>query len=332
MPYESLQDRVSRWSEGQDQQGPTAHSTLEQVRFLADYRFCEYLPAVGPPAPPFTTRLRHWLDCVDDDRQRLLLALVPELMFASFRDFVSLYRAAFRGPVSRWLLEQCEPFSLDDEDLAERIEAASRLSWYCPVTDSMDIASFYHANNIEGARFRPDWYSLRGLGDLAKIENHMDSCGFRFLILLEDFVGSGSQMNSAVTCALALPDRFKVLLVPLLVCPDGHQRGLELQAAHPGRLTFSPVFVLRGGATVLLPASGTQGDLFPRIRQIAADLYTTMTGQHAPDPCVKPYGPDGFEGTGSLLVMYSNTPDNSLPLLHYSSDTWKPLFPRSSRV
>ena len=42
----------------------------------------------------------------------------------------------------------------------------------------------------------------------------------------------------------------------------------------------------------------------------------------------------GYKKTGCSVVTYSNTPNNSLPLIHYISKAgeWSPLFPRSSRV
>ena len=45
----------------------------------------------------------------------------------------------------------------------------------------------------------------------------------------------------------------------------------------------------------------------------------------------KPYTPFGYKRTGGLVVMHSNTPDNSLPVIHHESDTWAPIFKRHSR-
>jgi len=41
--------------------------------------------------------------------------------------------------------------------------------------------------------------------------------------------------------------------------------------------------------------------------------------------------PFGFKGTGALVVMYSNCPNNSLPVLHNESEEWSALFPRIPR-
>lgn len=41
--------------------------------------------------------------------------------------------------------------------------------------------------------------------------------------------------------------------------------------------------------------------------------------------------PFGFKNTGSIIVMYTNTPNNSLPLIFVESESWFPLFKRHSR-
>ena len=42
----------------------------------------------------------------------------------------------------------------------------------------------------------------------------------------------------------------------------------------------------------------------------------------------------GFEQMGCLLVMFTNTPTNSLPLIHYEKEgaDWSPLFKRHHRA
>ena len=39
----------------------------------------------------------------------------------------------------------------------------------------------------------------------------------------------------------------------------------------------------------------------------------------------------GFEETGAKVVMFSNCPNNTLPIFHAETSSWTPLFPRVNR-
>ena len=39
----------------------------------------------------------------------------------------------------------------------------------------------------------------------------------------------------------------------------------------------------------------------------------------------------GFEETGAKVVLFSNCPNNTLPIFHHETEQWKPLFPRVMR-
>jgi hypothetical protein len=72
--------------------------------------------------------------------------------------------------------------------------------------------------------------------------------------------------------------------------------------------------------------------LFTATRELINRIHLTVSNGVVPNPFIKPYGPFGFADTGALVVMHSNCPDNTVPIIHHSSDTWDPLFPRSSRI
>ena len=40
----------------------------------------------------------------------------------------------------------------------------------------------------------------------------------------------------------------------------------------------------------------------------------------------------GYKGTGGVVVMYSNCPNNSLPIIHDETKKWRSLFPRIKRA
>jgi len=118
MPH-SVFEKVERWAM-QGSSGPDLYEVFNQVEYLADKRFHEYHPTTGPH-PDFRQRLRDWLNNTrDEGDQKILLQLVPFLFFIGLADFNSLYRAAFRGPIARWLIEKV-PLSLIDQRLNEQL-------------------------------------------------------------------------------------------------------------------------------------------------------------------------------------------------------------------
>lgn len=327
MPH-SIFERVTRWAMEND--GHRLYEIFNQIEYHADRRYYEYHPTVGPH-PDFRLRLRDWLNSATEEAaQKALFEFVPHVFFVGSSDFNTLYRSAFNGAITRWVIDLLNLSILDpglDKKLAKAIEG----TWFCPVTDSMQIAAFYHINNISGRNERPDWHSLGLFGDSKKIEEFMQSRRINRIVLLEDFVGSGSQMCRAVAFALSLKLKPPILLVPLIVCPAGFRTGQQIARKH-AQVTFEPVLALDAECSIQeIPIPGEES-LFPRIRDLARRLYGKVTDGLQPDPHQKPYGPFGFAGTGALTVMYSNCPDNTLPLIHNKSHTWSPLFPRSTRI
>ncbi|MEO7174085.1 hypothetical protein [Flavobacterium sp.] len=69
--------------------------------------------------------------------------------------------------------------------------------------------------------------------------------------------------------------------------------------------------------------------IFQDIRGLLTRLHQLVKGD-ASMPSVT--GIYGYRGTGSLAILYNNCPNNVPPVVHSRSDTWKPLFPRSSRI
>jgi hypothetical protein len=69
--------------------------------------------------------------------------------------------------------------------------------------------------------------------------------------------------------------------------------------------------------------------LFKNVRRVAKASYSLVESPGGGAPL---YGAFGFRDTGSLVVMFSNTPANTLPVIQHESATWTPLFPRTARV
>src|SRR5690242_8558098 len=98
MPH-TVAERAYRW--GLDATAKADFlSLLAQIDYLAEKRFYEYHPTISPRHLEFLTRLRDWLDSASkEEDQQTLFRLVPHIFFVGSREFNSLYRAAFNGPI-----------------------------------------------------------------------------------------------------------------------------------------------------------------------------------------------------------------------------------------
>jgi hypothetical protein len=329
---ETLDEKINRWCMDIDDANILI-PIYEQIRYLSDTRFIQYHPTLSPH-PDFLIRLRDWINNpTDEGDQKTLFRLVPHIFFIGTTEFESLYRAAFKGPLLRWLIDLLN-LDFSDPNFETQLQTAVCSSWFCPISDSMNIAAFYHVNNIAGMDLRPDWRTLAKLGDQNRIIQYMRDCGVERLVLLEDFVGSGSQMIAAVEFAANLPTRFPILLTPLIIAPTGVQTAQQLESRF-SNLTFLPNLCLGDAALIYEAINPGEHQLFPSVRDVAVRLYSQLCGGTAIYGA-SPYGPFGFNPVtphaAALVVMHTNCPDNTLSLVHYRSASWNALFPRSSRL
>lgn len=303
-----------------------------KIDYLAHKLYFDYEPTHGP-FPDFLTRLEKWLKNIESDEdQESFFRLIPELFYVGEAEFRSLYRSAYNGPIIRWLISQ-ENIKLDDKNLNILLKAAIESTWFCPVSDSMKINSFYHLNKIPGNHdHRPEWRSMAEIGKKGfqkDIKDYINKKSIKYLVLLEDFVGSGKQINETINFAANISDDLHILVVPLMICPAGVNKANELMKTYE-KLDFGQVIIMPESAFILPDPQADEVELFSKIRKIIIKYYYKINKNVSSKD--KPYGPFGFQNTGGLVVMYSNTPDNTLPSLHWNSPTWDALFPRHSRV
>ncbi len=319
---------------------------LEALRYSDSVGFREYVPTrASGQTPSFLDRLLLWMHnhgVAPDERSRLF-EFASHLAFFSSEDFHALNRTAFTGPITRWVIRQ-QCLRLDDPTFQSSLTYhRDHRTWYCPVTDSMQISDFYHVNSIGGVSHRPGFRSLREFkasGDA--IAGYMRKESLDRLVLLEDFVGTGSQTTKTVKWAVQSAQA-PVLFVPLLVAPDGLRRLRDLESedwSKDGpmcRLHVEPVMEL-DEADFVGPATVTANPLFVLVRELATRIHPHVLGTSRDDRKVAPNSPMGFHqpkdtATGATVVTYTNCPNNTVPIVHYQSrkTAWKPLFPRVER-
>lgn len=320
-----LRALLTRWGLHEWGRDSDAILDLDAIQYLGRKLWDDYEPA---QFDRFENRLDRWLHNVDDEADQLVLfRLLERLFFIGRAEFESLCRAAYHGPVTRWLIDELD-IDVASEEAGTEIQAAIEQTWFCPVTDSMRINAFLKVNGLTGKSHRPEWRSLRRFGDPDKIRAFMQGEGLQRLVLLEDFVGSGTQMRSVLRFAASLSGELRVLACPLVVCPAGDDEGRRLMLELPN-ISYEAALKIMPG--MLIPPDPVPGErpLHTSVRDLTRRVASRL-GPTEPDPLSRRH--HGFKGTGAVVALYSNCPNNTLPLVWDATETWRPLFPRLKRA
>jgi hypothetical protein len=144
------------------------------------------------------------------------------------------------------------------------------------------------------------------------------------VVLLEDIVGSGTQCLDAIRWAVANLGK-PVLFVPLILCPNGVDALRAEEKASGGRLTVRPVIELRRSELLGPERNGVDGWPITVAMEDFANRYAARASVDLDT--------FGYRNTGCSLVTFTNTPDNTLPIVHNKprNGNWEPLFPRIHR-
>ncbi len=299
------------------------------ILFLEEKLFYSYEPTKWE-YPEFRDRLEEWLKNIAVDKdQKTLFTSLPNIFFIGEKEFIDLYRLAYNGPIAKWMVEETG-LLLNNPEAYSLLRKAIENTWFLPVTDSLRINMFFHLNNIPGSQdWRPDLRSLVKFGNPEKVKKEFLKNKIKRIVLLEDFVGSGVQSLDTVKKFVKTLPEISILFVPLVICPTGLEEAKEI-ATKNKNLTIYPILELKPEDFVPeLKHENRSKDLFNL--SVLAHRYYLKTTNGVPMG-KKPYHPLGFQQTGGLVIMCTNTPANTLPLFHWISDSWKPLFPRHTRV
>ena len=295
------------------------------IQYLGRIAFDDYEPA---QFERFDERLDRWIHNVaNENDQQTLFLLLNYLFFIGRPEFESLCRAAYNGNVLRWLVDQLD-VDLKDPSAIDRLDEGVATTWFCPITDSMRINSFLKANGLSGQSHRPDWRSLTKFANPDKILDYVTDNGIQRIVLLEDFVGSGTQIRSAITFAATISNDIPILAIPLVVCPAGHQVGCELEETH-ANVSYDAVLQISSTSLITPDASTNEPPFFQAVRDLIPRVRTRLQN---PASDVESQRYHGYKGTGAVIAMYSNCPNNTLPIIHDETDEWQPLFPRIRRA
>ena len=294
----------------------------QRYEFLTRQLFHEYQPTMNlndASTREFMLRLDLWLDRFRNEEEQIVaFQSIEYFFFAGTKEFNELYRCA-AVEIERWLISRQAALNPFHSDTDKKVQAILKRSWICPVTDSLRINDFLHITNITALDFRADWYNLSKVGDCEQIRNK--SKNVKYLILLEDFSGSGTQLLKVLQFALKTTE-LEILLLPMIACaPSKEKISSFIKKNGKGRVDFVPIVLLDENCLVGPEKHKDEPKLFERLREVMqASVTNPKYG--------KPYG---FGKVGSLATTYSNCPNNTPPIYHNRLKNHPALFPRLHR-
>lgn len=316
---EELKERLREWDYSGGE-GYFESNSITLINFLANKLFHDYEPC---QFERFDARFLRWLQNIEDPHeQKLMVGLLLDVFFMGRREFESLCRSIYQGPISRWMIDVGN-LDIRAGDLGAQIHAATNNSWICPITDSFRVNSFLKVNSLISKPFRPDWLSLRKFGDTDKICGYVEKLKISQLVLLEDFVGSGTQASKVVKFAATSMKNVDILIAPLLICPKGDELLLEISNEYEN-VRYEPGLIVPQESIISETAIDGESELHAHARTFFENIKSRLLFEDLKDMF-------GFKQTGAQVIMYSNCPNNTLPIFHHETDHWAPLFPRIRR-
>jgi hypothetical protein len=286
------------------------------IRFLGDWLFSDYQPF--PEKADFWDRLFVWLDQIGncDTRtadQQAMFNLIPHLLFAAERDLTSMYRAAFEGPILRWLIGQGN-LDFEKANLDSELNKLRQRTWFGSLA-GMDISGFCRVNRIIPQSYRPEFRFVAEFCDVAKVRVWLKDNNYDRIVVVEDMIGTGTQFIESLAALRAL-DSLDILFVPLFITPDEFQLVRDsLEDPENRHISCEPICVLPEACLIRKDARQDEHDDIAGFRDVI---------------CQHGHGQFGFgEDYGTLVLSFLNCPDNVPPILYEPTDV--ALFPRASR-
>ena len=300
------------------------HTKLLLLEMLEADLYSQYQPF--PEKPRYMERLFDWImgAATTNDRQTLF-EFAMSLLFVGKEDMESLCRAAFEGQITRWIIDEAD-INIASSEAAEHLQQARKETFFGSIA-GMNIGDFCRYNDIH-QDIRPDFREHALIGDPSSLKKYLEAEGFVRIVAVEDYVGTGTQMKTALGYLKQLTE-FRVLLCPLIVAPEGMDVGAKMAN---GNVTFQPVFCISNAASIGKDPTENESELVSRLRDLLPRLFGKVNGT-VPENQLKDYiGAFGFKDRGTSLLTYLNCPNNVPPIVHHQSDTWTtPLFRRSER-
>src|SRR5690606_552286 len=121
---------------------------------------------------------------------------------------------------------------------------------------------------------------------------------FKSIVLLEDFVGSGTQIKESIEFAAKEFPEINFLVIPIIMCPRADSIINELQNKF-NNVSIEPVIRLSSDSFINEEREDNQDEYFKSVHDLSKKYHTQMKmtgykGHHL-----------GFKKMGSLVVLHT---------------------------
>ena len=247
MTTEELRQLLAEWCQSEGDLSEDLSDIRSLTDFLEQVLYEEYEPAHVGAQGEFPARLARWIGGAEsDDDMRALYCLAGRLVFFGREQTMAGYRTAYSRNIALWLMKT-DGLPFFGRDTETRLRLALRQTAFTEITDSFRLGDFLRWNNVAGHGTRYTWKQHLPRWDpttfMQEVMGANSDAPRRNLVLMEDFIGTGDQMQRAVQRACSLPRDYNVLLCPIIICPEGAVRARRLEQRHPN-FRYSPVMEL----------------------------------------------------------------------------------------
>ncbi|MCJ7532041.1 MAG: hypothetical protein MUO64_13565 [Anaerolineales bacterium] len=320
----------------------TYRDTYMYLESLVKFRFVPYL---NDEIQGFWRKLWIWINQFEtNDEKKLAFKIASSITFITEDQIRHLQEVCFQEKLRFHLLDEIiiqkklVPYSYEDaiayfeEKLDECLIVA--------LTDSARYNQFVHINGLEnhsrlglksiGVLVHPDIISTSEV--VNKLKKRYENK--RILIIIEDFCGSGKTFITDLVRISTHYDNFlKVYFCPYIIT-DHAEKTIRRFARK-----FTPNIILEilPGMTIseFMRAFSRSSVLFSyeeqkEIKKICVKYHKKYFSDHKFIGKPRSY-PYGYRNGQLLLVLQSNCPNHTLPIIWAQENGWKPLFKRIQR-
>jgi hypothetical protein len=330
----------------------------------------KYQPYQNDTVQHYVSKLRQWVQQFQPAEQPYAFLLAAQVLFVTEPQFEALLRLLYTTKIRRELLDSIigsqrlplraysRAMPLLEQEMDNSIFVANSLSSHLNAFTHIN-RDFFHQKaqrRLIGPPIDLLIYPQRRLLDktltaaqqatLAAFERDVLATDPQIaakdrIVVIEDFSGSGSDLIETVSLLASSDLPFKhILLAPVIITSTAKRMITDVFAHLPSRRTYSLVFAFelfdrfRCFDTPVAPTrpsepsylEAVEAGLSNEVQALSSRIFDSHFTSilHANDK-------DGFAGLALAFVMFSNCPDNSLPMLWRSAPGFAPLFKRASK-
>lgn len=234
-----------------------------------------------------------WIDQFDENDKPSIQRILPYFRYYSSDDVFKLLRVLYKKLVNEYGITESTTLFVPVGYISK---SGAAISYF-----------FRRENNLDETNFV-------ALSDLTK----RLLCGYTHIVFLDDYIGSGSYMNSIKEEYIkVLPQVERDRISFICACVVGYQQGIDKISDKCLNVCVADVISYKDQPLHAYSTAFSSEE--------KADIRRILLKYNEP---LKPSAPMGFGNIEGLVSFFFATPNNTFPIFWSSENEWFPLFPR----